>query len=187
MSRSYLLADGSGIASEKRRGDYDLEEEQLKAKPSLSDLCVCWCARALMATAWISSVVFALHIVAQYLTAIPHHLERWDRLHAPEPAAIVGIGIHFAAGALILILGSIQLIQPLRRRCPKIHRWTGRLYVTACLLTSSGGITYILVHGTIGGPVMSFGFAFFGATMLLAAIETYRHARAGRFNLHQLW
>ena len=140
-----------------------------------------------MATVWISSLVFALYIVAQYLTALPHQLERWGHLHARQPAATIGIGIHFAAGALILILGSIQLIQPLRRRWPKFHRWTGRLYVTACLVTSSGGLTYILVHGTIGGPVMSFAFAVAGAAMLLAAIEPYRHARAARFGLHQLW
>ena len=117
MSRSQLLADGSGVAIDSGV-DCDREEELQKSKPSVADICVGWCARALMATVWISSLVFALDILVQYLIAIPHHLERWGHMSAGQPAATIGIGIHFAAGALILILGGIQLIRPLRTKWP---------------------------------------------------------------------
>ena len=53
MSRSKLLADVTGVA-EERRVDDDREEEQQKVKPSVADLWVSWCTRALMASVWIS-------------------------------------------------------------------------------------------------------------------------------------
>ena len=70
--------------------------------------------------------------------------------------ATAGMGAHFVGGSILLFLGSVQLIQRLRLRDPAVHRWLGRVYVGASGITAVGGLTFILLNGTIGGPVMSF-------------------------------
>lgn len=41
---------------------------------------------------------------------------------ASRPASTVGIGLHFAAGGVILVLGFTQLLGSIRERAPAVHR-----------------------------------------------------------------
>lgn len=152
-----------------------------------------WSATALVATVWISATLFGLYILAFYAGALAEgEMAAWNRvlpgLHDPErPAATLGIGLHFFAGGVILALGCIQLMSGVRDRWPALHRWTGRVYVTAALLAGLGGLTFIVIKGTIGGPVMDVGFGLYGVLTVLAAVQTIRHARAGRMGVHRAW
>lgn len=101
--------------------------------------------------------------------------------------ATIGIGVHFAMGGIILVLGSIQLINVIRERYPALHRWIGRIYVTAAALTAIGGLFFILMKGTVGGTTMDIGFGLYGLLMLLAAWKTYSHARKRETELHRAW
>lgn len=172
----------AGPLAESRAGDRELSASILR-----------WTAIGLVATVWLSATLFGLYILAFYAGALAEgEMERWNRvlpgLHDPQtPAATAGIGLHFAAGGLILILGCIQLMGGVRARYPAFHRWTGRLYVAAALLAGIGGLVFIARKGTIGGPVMDLGFGLYGALMVLAAVQTYRHARARRMDLHRAW
>ncbi|MBE0412094.1 MAG: DUF2306 domain-containing protein [Yoonia sp.] len=94
---------------------------------------------------------------------------------------------HMVAGALITLLVPLQLAAPLRRQFPRLHRWSGRLIVLAAILTAIGGLTYIILRGTIGGAAMNVGFTLYGGLTLLAATQTIRHARAGRIAQHNAW
>ncbi|NBA88362.1 DUF2306 domain-containing protein [Emticicia sp. CRIBPO] len=147
----------------------------------------------LTATVWVSALLFGLYILAFYAAALYEgHMDRWNeilpRLYEQKTkAATTGIGLHFAAGGIILILGSIQLMDGIRERFLTFHRWTGRIYVLACLLAAVGGLIFIAVKGTIGGTVMDIGFGLYGVLMFIAAIETYRHAVAGRLEKHRAW
>lgn len=94
---------------------------------------------------------------------------------------------HMVAGGLITLLVPLQLVAPLRRRFPRLHRWSGRLIVLAAILTAIGGLIYIALRGTIGGAVMNAGFMLYGSLMLLAATQTILHARAGRITQHNAW
>ena len=124
--------------------------------------------RILMAIVWFSCAFFGLYILANYAAAyFDNDLLRWNNvlpeIYVPgRPAASVGIGLHFAAGGLILILGGIQLIESLRSRFPSVHRWTGR-------------------------GVMNVGFGLYGILTFLAAVQTIRFAMARQFSMHQAW
>lgn len=117
-------------------------------KQDNSEILVRWASNALVATVWISSILFGLYILAFYAAALPDDdMARWNTVlpglyDAERPAATVGIGLHFAAGGIILILGSIQLIEGIRNRYPLFHHWVGRIYVVASLLTAAGGLIY---------------------------------------------
>lgn len=152
-----------------------------------------WAGLALISTVWSSAGLFGLYILAFYAAALFNgNLAKWNEilpnLYTPGAAAATsGIGLHFAMGGIILVLGSIQLVDRIRIRYPAFHRWTGRIYVTACLLAAVGGLTFIFIKGTVGGTAMNVGFGLYGMLMLAAAIETYRHAVARRDDRHRAW
>lgn len=150
-------------------------------------------ASALAVTALVSALLFGLYILTFYAGAVATgDMAEWNRVlprlyEQQTPGATAGIGLHFAAGGIVLVLGGIQFVGPLRRRYPAVHRWTGRVYVSASLLAAVGGLTFIAAKGTIGGPVMNVGFGLYGALMGMAAVQTVRHARARRLDLHRAW
>jgi hypothetical protein len=159
----------------------------------LSMLALRWAGRLLVAMVWLSAGLFGLYILAFYAAALfSGHMQQWNKvlpgLYTPgSRASTSGIGLHFAAGGIILLLGSSQLLTGLRARFPAVHRWIGRIYVSASLLTGAGGLVFIGLRGTIGGGTMNAGFALYGLLTLVAAVETWRHAVAGRMAQHRAW
>ena len=152
-----------------------------------------WLASTFAVLVWSSAIFFGLYIVLLYIGAyFVGDLAGWNH-GASElyvqgmPLATGGIGIHFLAGAMLLLLGSVQLIERVRNRHIGFHRMVGRFYVVASVLTAIGGIIFIVLHGTIGGPVMNIGFFLYGLLMAVAALETVRHARAKRIEVHRAW
>ena len=152
-----------------------------------------WAGLLLIVTVWTSAGLFGLYILAFYFSSLfSGNLDRWNNiLHGLYEkgymTSTTGIGIHFAAGAIILILGSIQLVKSIQERYPVFHRWVGRIYIFSSLLAAIGGLMFILMKGTIGGMVMNIGFSLYGLLMLVSAIEAYRHAVARRINKHSEW
>ncbi|PHN01096.1 DUF2306 domain-containing protein [Flavilitoribacter nigricans] len=170
-----------------------MSEQILVSPNSKSDTALRWISRIMVATVWTSALLFGLFILSFYFVALlKGNTEQWNEIlpglyDTRTGSATIGIGIHFAAGGIILVLGCIQLLRQVREKYPALHRWLGRLYVTASLLTALGGLVFIFVKGTIGGTVMDIGFAGYGILMFLAAVETIRHARAGRMERHRAW
>lgn len=162
-------------------------------KVSLSSRVLRWSGAGLVAASWISAAAFGLYIVAFYLGAFPAgHLEQWnDNLSGlydrTNVAALLAMTAHLATGAIILLLGPVQLIAGIRRKWPAVHRWIGRLYVFTAGVAGLGGLGFIVSKGTIGGAAMNVGFGLYGVLMVVAAFETYRHARARRFEQHRAW
>lgn len=152
-----------------------------------------WSSRALVATVWISSGIFGIYVLALFLGAIAAGTpEDWNtslpRLYVERSlAANLGIGVHFALGAVLLLLGPIQLMTSVRTRWPRFHRWTGWLYASAAFVTGVGGLAFIFLRGTIGGPAMSLGFGLYGALIVATSVQTVRHAMARRLQTHRAW
>jgi hypothetical protein len=152
-----------------------------------------WASGALLSIAWVSAAIFALYIVAFYAGAVADGAaKRWNetlpRLYEPDAmVATIGMGAHFITGAILLLLGPIQLIRAVRESMPRLHRWLGRLYVAAALIAGLGGLVFIAVNGTVGGTPMNVGFGLYGALVVVAAVEAIRHARARRFDEHRAW
>jgi hypothetical protein len=152
-----------------------------------------WASIALVGVVWISSAIFGAYILAYYGGAIPAGtMEQWNATlpalyEAHTPVASFGMGLHFFAGATLLLLGPVQLIGEVRRRAPVVHHWIGRVYAFAAFAAGVGGLTFIALKGTVGGPMMTVAFATYGALMVLAAVQTVRHAMARRIEIHRAW
>lgn len=152
-----------------------------------------WSAIALVGVVWLSAFIFGVYIVAFYGGAIPAQtLEDWNAslpklYEAHTPLASAGIGAHFFAGAILLLFGPVQLIGEIRAKAPAVHRWIGRAYALAAFAAGAGGLTFIAVKGTVGGVWMTVAFSMYGVLMILAAVQTVRHAMARRIDIHRAW
>ncbi|MEM9104565.1 MAG: DUF2306 domain-containing protein [Pseudomonadota bacterium] len=94
---------------------------------------------------------------------------------------------HMISGAIITFLAPFQLLVPLRRRYPAIHRWSGRVLCVLAVFTALAGLIYMALRPTIGGPLMSIAFSGYGLCVLVAAFQTMRFARARDFERHRRW
>lgn len=152
-----------------------------------------WPTLALVAVVWTSAAIFGLYIISFFGgAAADGALSVWNRAlphlyDAGMPVATIGIGLHFVTGAILLVLGPLQLFGAVRNTVPALHRWIGRIYAGAALIAGLGGVVFIALKGTIGGPIMSLGFGLYGILTVLAAAETVRHAMRRRFEAHRAW
>ncbi|MCV7181146.1 DUF2306 domain-containing protein [Mycolicibacterium murale] len=153
-----------------------------------------WLGVVLVALLSVSGLQFVLYIALTYIVRLfDGDLDRWNGgflpgLYSPENAGATGsIGLHFVTGAVVMVLGCVQLIPVIRTRWPVVHRWIGRLYVATAILTAIGGLGFIVLQRTVGGIVMDVGFGLYGLLMILSAVQAIRYARARDFDRHRAW
>lgn len=169
------------------------ERSQSDGPPEWTGAALRLSAVALVGVVWISSAIFGAYILAYYGGAIPAGtMEQWNATlpalyESHTPMASAGMGLHFFAGATLLLLGPVQLIGEIRAKAPVVHRWIGRVYAFAAFAAGVGGLVFILLKGTVGGWMMTTAFAAYGALMVLAAVQTVRHAMARRIEIHRAW
>ena len=136
---------------------------------------------------------FGAYIALRASGATIKNFEQWRALVAglPMPTASawianLGIGLHFVMGAVLVLAWPILLSARVRSRHRQVHRWTGRIYVSAGVLAGVGGMSFILSHGAYSRAA-SVAFGVWGAVMVFSAVMAYVHARAKRFDLHRAW
>lgn len=130
---------------------------------------------------------FAIYAVERGMSVLAHDEQATSRFfHAGQPVATIAIYAHMIAGGFIMLLAPLQLVSGIRQRWPAIHRALGRLVAALAVLTATAGLGYIIMYGTIGGPLMNAGFALYGLLILVCAGMTVRYA-IRRDPRHRLW
>ena len=61
------------------------------------------------------------------LSPVYRQQEHW----AAERARVVAVTVHVGCGVVMLLAAVLQLDAPTRKAWPRLHRWTGRIYVVA--------------------------------------------------------
>jgi hypothetical protein len=154
-------------------------------------LAVRWTGRVFYTAALLGLGIFGAYIVLRATGATFQNFQQWRSLFSDaqmRPAdwiASLGIGMHYFMGAVLVLAWPILFSAQIRVRHRAVHRWTGRVYVSAGLLAGVGGLSFILAHHDGGAPHIA--FALWGAVMMLSAAKAYLHARARRFDLHRAW
>ena len=94
--------------------------------------------------------------VAPYITLNSANFNEATARYATETnLKFVSLFVHAFSGGIALLLGPFQFLSRLRDRFPTLHRWTGRVYLTAILI---GGLTaFIIAPGLISGLVGEIG------------------------------
>jgi uncharacterized membrane protein len=94
--------------------------------------------------------------------------------------------VHIVPGMLFMVLGPLQLVRGLRARYPQVHRWCGRVFLTASAVVGVSGLT--LAYGkTIGGVDEKAAVTLFGSFFLIALSKALWHALRREFAQHREW
>ena len=96
-----------------------------------------------------------------------------------------GLMLHITAGSIALLAGPFQLWSGLRNRYRPVHRWTGRAYLFAMVLSACGALSLALTP--------SYGWIYGVALGLLACTWTatggvaYVAIRQRNVTIHRRW
>jgi uncharacterized membrane protein len=93
--------------------------------------------------------------------------------------------VHAGAASTALLVGPFQFFTGLRARRPALHRWTGRVYVVACLVGGVSGA--VLAAGARTGLPSTIGFGSLAVFWLFTTWRAYDAARRRRFAEHRRW
>jgi hypothetical protein len=139
---------------------------------------------------------FALSTMAFLAVAVALHAMRYDlvpwNIWLGVDSAIQGVFArtpitmiaHTVVAPFALLLGPFQFFPGLRSRRPTLHRWSGRIYVVAVLV--SGPAALFSAPFASGGPVAGAGFAALATAWLLTTTAAWRAAVARQIPLHRI-
>ena len=93
---------------------------------------------------------------------------------------------HILPAMLFMVLGPLQFVRSLRSNYPQVHRWSGRVFLTASAVVGVTGLT--LAFGkTIGGVDEKAAIVLFGSLFLIAMGKALWHALRREFTQHREW
>jgi hypothetical protein len=96
----------------------------------------------------------------------------------------VGALSHMLVAPVALLLGPFQFIPRLRENFRAIHRWTGRVYVIACVIAGVAGL--VTAFHASGGPIAGWGFGILAVLWIGTTVSGWWAATQRRFVLHRL-
>ncbi|ANJ28724.1 hypothetical protein ATC03_04715 [Agromyces aureus] len=146
-----------------------------------------------IAWTWVllSSLAIAAFAVTPYLTASLRSLADSPSgglagNYADQPWPIqLALYVHIVGGGFALVVGPLQFWRGLRTRHPRVHRWTGRGYLTAVGVAGLAGLVIAPVNDA--GLVGLFGFGTLGLLWLATGWAGYRSIRRGDVASHRAW
>ena len=185
-------ADHRGKATHEAQDDRRMNRRPPVHAPT-EDRLFRWTGRFFYLATLLGMGTFGVYIVLRATGRTSENFGQWDALVSGLPMrtiadwiANLGIGMHYVMGTVLVLAWPILLSSRIRARHRVVHRWTGRIYVTAGLLAGIGGMSFILTHGATFTE-SSIAFGIWGALMMLCSVMAYVHARAKRFDLHRAW
>jgi hypothetical protein len=92
---------------------------------------------------------------------------------------------HMLIAPFALLLGPFQFIPRIRARYPRFHRWSGRVYVAACLIAGVGALA--TAPFASGGPVAGLGFGILAVLWIGTTFAGWCTAVARNFAAHRIW
>lgn len=96
-----------------------------------------------------------------------------------------GLRVHVAASGVAMLVGAFQFFKPLRAKAPSLHRWTGRIYVLACVVGGLAGGAIAL--SSTAGPVAGWGFFMLAVLWVPFTLLALAAAMRRDFVAHERW
>lgn len=136
--------------------------------------------------------VFAYYVAALYGgSALRGDWTAWHKRmangHGPVMLGNVAMAVHLALAVIILFGGPLQLIPQLRRRAPRFHRWSGRVYAVALFIATISALYMVWFRGTAGDFPQHVGVSLDAVLIMFFAVLAVRYAIARDFKTHRRW
>ena len=108
---------------------------------------------------------------------------RFDSGFAQHPVLTM---LHITPGLLFVLLGPLQFMPKLRKRSPRLHRVTGRIFIVSGLIV---GVTALVMSPqmAIGGINEMAATMLFAVIFLFALVRAFLYIRRGNVALHREW
>lgn len=125
-------------------------------------------------------------------TAMQGRFDAWNRLLTRgvvtgDTAGNASIIAHLLGAVVLTLAGAIQFVPQLRERFPRLHRWTGRLYVLFAGGGSVSGLYLTWIRGTRGDLTQHIGGTLNAILILAFAALAVQTAIMRRFAAHRRW
>ncbi len=132
------------------------------------------------------AIGIAIAAIAPYATLNSANFNEATKRYATETnLKFIGLFVHAFSSGIALVIGPFQFLQGLRDRRPTLHRWMGRIYLTAILI---GGLSaFVIAPGLISGLVGEIGLMSLAALWLWTGFMAYINIRAGNVDVHRNW
>jgi hypothetical protein len=126
----------------------------------------------------------ALYSLRYYGALADRWLDVDPKIHAVITQVPIQALTHMLIAPMALLLGPFQFFPQLRGKYPQAHRWSGRVYVAACVVAGLGGLA--TSPSASGGPVAGVGFGILAVLWVGTTLGAWRAAVARQFALHRL-
>lgn len=94
---------------------------------------------------------------------------------------------HVLLASVVTLGGLMQMVPALRRKWPRLHRWTGRTFLTLAIFLALSGVWMAVVRGTYLSVVSAVAILINAVLILVFAGLAWRHAIKRRFEQHRRW
>ncbi|MBI3715187.1 MAG: DUF2306 domain-containing protein [Betaproteobacteria bacterium] len=147
------------------------------------------------ATFWFVAAVagqwmFAYYMVALYGgSAVQGNWAPWEKhgFNAADAAGSAAIVVHLLFAVVLTVGGPLQLIPQVRIHAPRLHRWNGRVFLTAAAISAIAGLFMVWMRGTVGSFLSHLAISLDAVLILLCGAMALRHALARQFAVHRRW
>lgn len=159
-----------------------------------------WAARALDAAArfWFAATVFGQLVFGAYIVSLyggaaaAGNFNGWNKVMThgfvrADPAGNIVTAAHLLLAAVIMLGGALQLVPRVRARAPSFHRWNGRVYLVAAVVTALSGLYMVWFRGAVGDIVQHVGTSMNAVLIVACAGMTVRRALSRDFAAHRRW
>ena len=120
------------------------------------------------------------------VTNVPHYLTLDEASYGPYWWPRAGYLLpHVLAGLVAIVLGPLQFWPRLRNRQPRIHRITGRVYLSAIVIGSLAGMALAVASGVT--PAYAVGLFCLGLAWLATSAMAFIAVKKRNFGQHQEW
>ncbi len=99
----------------------------------------------------------------------------------------VVFAVHVLLASVVTLCGLMQLVPALRNRWPRVHRWTGRTFLSLAIFMALSGVWLEVVRGTYLSMISAVATLINGVLILVFAAFAWRHAIKRRFEAHRRW
>ncbi len=141
----------------------------------------------------LGQLIFVIYIYGFYgRAALNGDFQAWNKVmpHGYVPGDTLGniaISVHLFFAAAITLAGAAQLTPQLRAYAPRLHRWTGRGYLSAAVLMSISGLIMVWTRSTVGDLSQHVAISLNALLILTSAGFALRDAMTRRIDLHRRW
>ena len=96
-----------------------------------------------------------------------------------------GLQTHIAASGVAMLIGAFQFLRVLRQKWPGVHRWLGRIYITACMIGGLAGGAIAL--SSTAGLFAGWGFLLLAILWVPTTLLALFAAMRRDFADHERW